>query len=236
MKAIRNKGKSPYGIAVNTYTLQTHYHPECPSLCKREGTFKLQSLTSPNTLGGAGAPLQRQAEKQTGTTHWMQAGALLCAPIKMPTTHGQWKRLSALLCQPVCKRGKISANVTLQVLEGNCSRKKNFVLLDWENSRCQTGSPPLHPSFSSPPAPREWITAPFPRTLKGRWISISTAPAHSCHLQFSSLFTLKSHTISPCLLLQDSRCSLLSSTFRQHPVLPAQTILGSHCFCHRTPN
>lgn len=28
----------------------------------------------------------------------------------------------------------------------------------------------------------------------------------------------------------------LFTSFRQHPVLPAQTILGSHCLCHKTPN
>lgn len=28
----------------------------------------------------------------------------------------------------------------------------------------------------------------------------------------------------------------LFTAFGQHPLLPAQTILGSRCFCHRTPN
>lgn len=92
------------------------------------------------------------------------------------------------------------------------------ILSCWiERSRhCQIGSHPLPPpGFPSPswektPAPGEWITAPFPRTFKGRWISISKAPAHSCHLQFSPLFTLKSHTTSPRSLPQDSRRSLSS--------------------------
>lgn len=98
----------------------------------RERHSQLQPPTSPNTPSRTGALLQRRPEKQTGTVHSTQTGALFYAPIMMPTTKGQWKRLSALLCQPACKWGKTSANVMHQVLGGNWSLKRNFVLLDWE--------------------------------------------------------------------------------------------------------
>lgn len=235
MKATRNKGKSLYGTAVNTRALHSRYHPECATLRKREAPSAAVSYQSKHTKRDR-CPVTETGRKADGHRA-LNAGRRTAACSHKDANHTWAVEKTVCFTMPTCL--PVNERKPLQMWCPSARRKpqseKEFCLAGLTEQSLPSwllASPPQLPITTSP---KEWITAPFPRTLKGRWISISTAPAHSCHLQVSSLFTLKSHT-SSCLLPQDSRRSLLSSTFRQHPVLPAQTILGSHCFCHKTPN
>lgn len=88
------------------------------------------------------------------------------------------------------------------MLGGNRSQKGN--LSCWTERK---SSPNWIPSAAhrlpekETPALRERATATFPRTLKGKGISISEAPAHSCSLQFLLFLPLLSiphpHVPSP---------------------------------------
>lgn len=145
------------------------------------------------------------------------------------------QRLSPLLCWPAWKWRGPSANVAHQVLWGNRSLRRKFVLLDCKQQSSPSWLPPAprHPREQTA-APREWGALPFPRTPKGKGTSTSKAPAHSCHLQLS-LF----HTTAPSPSPQDSRRSLSSpGSDNTLPSLPRlfRAHTAARCFCHKMPN
>lgn len=238
IKARRNKGKSPCGTAVNTYALQTY----------RRSTF-----ATPRTGEALGYSPPPAHSRQAGQTPWCRdrkAGRLrVPSPGRRAAAHSRrdashtgvvGRTLPFTLLASLKSEGDPSANVACQALGGNRSLRRKFVLLDWKLQSWPNWLPPApHHPREQTPAPHERVAAPFPRTLKGKRTSISKAPAHSCHLQFSLFLACNNHTTSPSPSPQDSGRSLSSP--RSDNTLPSLPRLfrahtAARCFCHKMPN